>query len=365
MAVRKATKVKVPLLDLRAQYLTIKDEIDTAVAHVHEKSNYVAGAEVEAFEDEWAKYCKGEFCVALSSGTDALYLSLMAWRQLLPGDPVGYTGKYSAVLPAFTFPGVIEPVYRAGFEPALQDVDLTTACLPSQDFGQSVAMPTALYGLRNFWKGSHIIEDDAQAHGLPLKAWIACYSFYPSKNLGAYGQAGAIVTNDSDVANVVRTMRTYGEKERFVHYPPPTGNYRMDELQAGILRVKLPHLNIWNKHRRMIAFHYIHQLSSLPGLVTPIARDDTWHIFALRVQDKRGRDDLAKYLDSKGIQTAVRYPVPLHLQPHSIYKDWLGLKPIFPNAETWARENLSLPLYPELPMEWVDLVCEAIKGWVK
>lgn len=366
MALRKEG-INIPLLDLKAQYLSIREEIDQAIARVHEKGNYVMGDEVKAFEEEWAKFCGAKYAVGVSSGTDALYLALLALREIMESWKVGENSP-DVLIPAFTFPGVLEPVFRANFFPRLADVDEETACLPWQDFGDKVAMPTALYGQAGVWKGKLVIEDLAQAHGclFSRNTRMACHSFYPSKNLGAYGQAGAVVTNDLYLADLIQELRTYGERERFI-YHTLSGNYRMDELQAAVLRAKLPHLRDWNEGRWRVARAYNFRLAGLPGIVIPgvvkqpVAQPSVYHIYAVRVTDPRGRDSLARFLVENGIQTAVRYPMPLHLQPalaHLGYK-----KGDFPNAEAWARTNLSLPIWPEMSLEMVEEVAQKVKEW--
>ncbi|GAI88362.1 unnamed protein product, partial [marine sediment metagenome] len=236
--------MNVPLVDLKTQYQSIKPEVDRAINRVLHSGSYVMAEEVEAFEEEWAEYCKAKYCVGVSSGTDALYLTLKA---------LGISGQQVVTTP-FTFFATTQAIIASGNYPMYVDVD-ETGNLPPVDFGDRVAIPVHLYGRPGKWKGSRIIEDSAQAHGLPLSGLAACFSFYPTKNLGAMGQAGAVVTNDLNLANEVRRLRTYGEAGRFVHYRL-TGNHRMDELQAAILRAKLPYLSSWNKARRDRALQY-------------------------------------------------------------------------------------------------------------
>ena len=358
--------MKVPLLDLRAQYQSIREEIDSAIARVMERGNYVMGEEVEAFEAEWARFCGAKYCVGVSSGTDAIYLALLALATADQEEP-----KRVLTTP-LTFFATAQAILHAGLTPSFVDVgedgniDLPEGALPGD-----LVVPVHLYGrpARVERKGGSIVEDAAQAHGIPFNpdARAVCFSFYPSKNLGAYGQAGAVVTNDPEIADLVRLFRTYGERERFVHYFP-TGNHRMDELQAAVLRAKLPHLKEWNETRRWLARAY--RLNGLPGIVTPVAvgwpqahPGHVYHIVAIRVTDPRGRDSLAALLAENGIQTAVRYPLPLHLQPAL---DYLGYKRgDFPKAEAWAKTNLSLPIYPEMSLEMVEYVCEKVKEWVE
>ena len=367
--------MKVPLLDLRAQYLSIKGEVDEAIARVIERGNFVMGQEVEQWESEWARFCGAEYAVGVSSGTDALYLAITAVTLVDGGDKIRATVEQEKPLniltTPFTFFATSQAIIHSGNQPVFMDVDETgnidmgAVDLLNFPYDVHLALPVHLYGrpapIPPGWPP--IIEDSAQAHGLPLSpnARAACFSFYPSKNLGAMGQAGAVVTNDPEIASLVRELRTYGERERFVHYAP-TGNYRMDEMQAAILRAKLPHLLDWNYKRSVFARAYLAHLSRVPGIVLPqYDAQHTWHIFAIRVTDPRGRDDLAKFLAEQGIQTAVRYPLPLHLQPALLYLG--GKKGDFPNAEIWAKTNLSLPIWPEMELAQVEYVCEKVKEW--
>jgi len=342
--------MNIPLVDLKAQYQSIKPEVDLAISRVLSKGNYVMGEEVEAFEEGWAEYCKAKYCVGVSSGTDALYLTLKA---------IGVSGEKVITTP-FTFFATSQAIIASGNFPMFIDVD-ETGNLPPVDFKDWAAIPVHLYGRPGVWRGSRIIEDSAQAHGLPLSGLAACFSFYPTKNLGAMGQAGAVVTNDFILTQEIRRLRTYGEMGRFIHYRL-TGNHRMDELQAAILRVKLPYLRSWNERRRIIAWMYYRRLEETSGVIG-LPEDSlgyVCHIFAIRTRD---RGSLASYLKGEGIQTSVRYPVPMHLQPALKY---LGYKKgDFPQAEAWAKENLSLPIYPELKEDQIEYVCDKIKEWVR
>jgi len=344
--------LSVPLIDLRIQYLSIKDEIDAAIARVLAKGNFVIGEEVEAFEDEWASYCKARFCIAVSSGTDALYLALRCFDR--DGADVLTT--------PFTFFATTAAIFFSGYIPRFIDIDENgNIDITKERVSHIFAMPVHLYG-RPAKVTNHnqrvVIEDSCQAHGLPLRGHIACFSFYPTKNLGAYGQSGAIVTNEKEWADKLNQLREYGEKERFIHYDI-SGNYRMDELQAAILRCKLPHLDDWNQARRGIAFMYRELLGDLEDIILP--KDDLYHYYHAYVIRTKDRDNLAAYLKDAGIQTAVRYPVPMHLQPALAY---LGYKKgDFPMAERWAEENLNLPIYPEMPESHVEYVAEKIREY--
>ena len=368
--------MNVPLVDLKLQYQSIKQELDKSISRVLHSGNYVMGTEVEAFESEWADYCKAKYCVGFSSGSDALYAAV---RLLVKREERVMTTP-------FTFFATSWAIIRAGCIPIYIDVDNWTGNLPPEDFKDEVALPVHLYGRPGDWKGSRLIEDSAQAHGLPLNVSgrISIYSFYPTKNLGAMGQAGALVTNDEGIASLARELRNYCERERFIHHGTAGGNFRMDELQAAILRAKLPHLGEWNRLRRGIAQMYrsflldlikeeeeirevdsIHVDSIHRGLYRWVRLPEdhprhVYHIFAIRASN---RDGLRAYLSGQGIQTSIRYPVPMHLQPAL---RGLGYSEgDFPHAEAWARENLSLPMYPELNANQVEYICDKVKEWVR
>lgn len=347
--------MRVPLVDLKAQYLSIKDEVDQAVARVLESGNYVMGQEVESFEEEWAEYCgRAKYCVGVSSGTDALYLTLKALPEV-------FTDVLTTPL---TFFATTQAIIQAGKRPKFVDVECdgnidlmkhpqTSTALVVHMYGQPVYVPS------NY--PSSIIEDSAQAHGIPLKGTAACYSFYPTKNLSAVGQAGAVVTNDKDLADTIRELRTYGERERFVHYSL-TGNHRMDELQAAILRAKLPHLSQWTMLRQSIAGAYDEQLEGLLGIsLIPRSPEHVCHIYGILMASTDKRASLVSYLNDLGVSTGIRYPVPMHLQPALSF---LGYKKgDFPVAEGWADTVLNLPIYPEMSMEAVSYVTESVKEW--
>ena len=362
--------VKVPLLDLRAQYASVRDEVDEAVARVHERGNYVMGLELEAFEAEWAAYCDAKYCAGVSSGTDAIYLALQALQEL--------DGPTTVVrVPSATFIGTAEPVIRAGCRLELTDVDShgimlrpTPRPAHAAPTSANIVLPVALYGRPVSWVNEATTSDDhdivitdlAQAHGHQLGwAMIGCFSFYPSKNLGAAGQGGAVVTDDEEIANMVRSLRNHGEGNVRFRHERLSGNYRLDELQAAILRAKLPHLDAWNQRRREIARSYYGRLQGLPGLTMPEdVPGHVYHIFTLRCPR---RDDLAAFLGERGIQTAVRYPLTLHQQPALAFLSHKNGD--FLNAEAWAAENLSLPIYETMPDEQVEYVAAAVREWAE
>lgn len=348
--------ILVPLLDLKAQYLGLKEDIDEAIARVLHKGNYVSGEEVEAFEDEWARYCGAKYCVGISSCTDALCLTLKAMK--LP--------KGSNILTTpLTFWSTTYSILHAGHVPVFWDVEPLTGNLNphagdrERMMENSLVMPVHLYGRpANLDYGPlPVVEDAAQAHGQKLREYVGCYSFYPSKNLGAIGQAGAIVTNDERLASLIKAMRNHNEGERFHHHAPLTGNHRMDELQAAILRVKLPHLDRWNAARRKIADCYRERLSKHWCAMT-LPEDHPDHNYHMFVVKYHMRDELADYLSTYGIQTAIRYPILSTEQP-----GYTGPIARLPEAVTWAVQNLSLPIYPEMPWDDVEYVCKKIDDW--
>lgn len=306
------------------------------------------GEKVKEFEAKWADFCGMKYCVGVSSGTDALYLSL---KSLCNNTQV--------ITTPFTFFATTQAIVQSGNYPTFIDVD-ESGNLPPYDFRSDVAMPVHLYGRPGNWKGTRVIEDCAQVHGYKPTGRLACFSFYPTKNLGAMGQAGAVVTNDETLAHKIREMRTYGERARFVHHEM-TGNYRMDEIQAVILLCKLPHLDLWNSKRGDVAATYNEMLSSV-GPFIKLPKGHPGHVYHMYVIRCKERDSLAGYLGVNGIQTAVRYPVPMHLQP--IIKPFGYQKGDFPQAEAWANENLSLPMYPEMTLDQIEYVCDKVKKWV-
>ena len=361
--------VKVPYLDLKAQYRSIKPEIDAAIGRVLESCQFVLGAEVEAFEREFAAYCETSECIALNSGTSALHLALLA-AGVGPGDEV--------ITVPFTFVASIAAILYAGATPVLVDIDphsftidpakiepaitsRTKAILPIHLYGQPADMDPIMDVARRH--RLIVIEDAAQAHGAEFNGRrvgsigdIACFSFYPGKNLGAYGEGGAVTTNNPQYAATVRMLRDWGQDRKY-HHLLRGYNYRMEGFQVAVLRVKLRHLDLWTKARREIVAQYNKQLAHLdidtPGEM-PWAKH-VYHVYTIRSTD---RDHLQAALGAEGIQTGIHYPMPVHLQP--AYAD-LGYGPgYFPQAEVAAQHVLSLPLYPELPSQAVAQVAAAL-----
>jgi dTDP-4-amino-4,6-dideoxygalactose transaminase len=354
--------MKIPLVDLKAQYLSIKGEIDQAINKVIQSSQFVLGSEVDAFEKEIASYLGAGHAVGVASGTDALQLALLACG-IKPGDEV--------ITTPFTFIATAEAVAKCGARPVFVDIDpktcnvkpskieakitkKTMAILPVHLYGQPVDMdPILELGRKHNLK---VIEDCAQALGAKYKGKkvgsfgdAGCLSFFPSKVLGAYGDGGMVVTNNPEIAERVAMLRNHGCKVKYYHLMPGF-NSRLDELQAAILRVKLRRLDEWIELRRQKASIYSKLFDQIEGVKPPYVGPDNYHAFnyyTVRVEkNKFNRDKLREYLNKKGIATAIYYPLSLHLQ--EIYKP-LGYKPgDLPESEKAQEEVLSLPMYPEL-----------------
>ena|ERR1051326_522428 len=359
----------IPFLDLKAQYRSIKPEIDEAVARVLESGQFVLGAEVKAFEREFADYCGGGEAIGVNSGTSALHLALLA-AGVGPCDEV--------ITTPFTFSATTATIRYCGATPVYVDIDpqtfnLATAKLESAMTGRTKAiLPVHLYGQPAEMdvicelarrRGIVVIEDAAQAHGAEYKGTragvlgdIACFSFYPTKNLGAYGEGGAVVTRDREYARVIRLLRNWGGP-RYEHLLPGY-NYRMEEMMAAILRVKLRHLERWNAARRSLAAIYDALLADA-DVVAPRAPAYVRHVYhAYTIRSPR-RDALAEELKTAGVQASVHYPSPSHLLP--AYRDSRYRNGSLPAAERAALEVLSLPIYPELQREQVEAVCSVIQ----
>ena len=365
-----SARVRIPLLDLKAQYHSIKPEIDAAIAGVLESSQFVLGAEVAAFEEEFAAYCGTSECIALNSGTSALHLALLA-AGVGPGDEV--------ITVPFTFIASVAAIGYVGARPVLLDIDpssftidpgaiekaitaRTRAILPVHLYGQPADMDPIMEVARRH--GLVVIEDAAQAHGAKYKGVpvggigdLACFSFYPGKNLGAYGEGGAVTTGNVEFASTIRMLRDWGQDRKY-HHVLRGFNYRMEGFQGAILRVKLRHLEQWTEARRAGAARY-NKLLADSGVETPKEMPWARHVYHVYTLRSHYRDGLQAALQAEGIQTGVHYPVPVHLQP--AYADLGYGRGAFPNAEAAASQVLSLPLYPELSAEALAEVAAAVK----
>jgi dTDP-4-amino-4,6-dideoxygalactose transaminase len=360
----------IPLVDLRAQHLAIKRELETAVARVLESGHFVLGEDVDAFEREFAAYTGAAHGVGVNTGTSALHLALLA-AGVKAGDEV--------ITTPFTFVATVAAIGYIGARAVLVDIDPATFTIDVSKIGRAITprttaiVPVHLYGQPADMDpileiaGRHhlrVIEDACQAHGATYKgrpvgslADAACFSFYPGKNLGACGEGGMVVTHDPDLAQKVRMLRDWGQDRKY-HHALKGFNYRMEGLQASILRVKLRHLPEWTDLRRAHARTYERLLTDdavLPPREAGYARH-VYHVYAVRAHD---RNALQRTLQTHGISTGIHYPVPVHLQP--AYAD-LGYRAgDFPEAERAANEVLSLPMFPELSRTQMELVVAAIQ----
>ena len=359
-----------PFLDLNAQYRSIRGELDAAVLRVLESSQFILGDEVAAFEREFAAYCGVRHAVGLNSGTSALHLALLA-AGVGPGDEV--------ITTPMTFVATVAAILYAGATPVLVDIDPHTGTMDPDRIDEAITahtkaiLPVHLHGCMGdldpilSLADAHrlaVIEDAAQAHGAEHKGRragsigdIGCFSFYPGKNLGACGEAGAVVTNDGRLAEAIRMLRDWGQASKY-HHVVKGYNYRMEGIQGAVLRVKLRHIEEWTEARRRHAERYDALLSGC-GIGTPAAMPDARHVYHVYAVRLRNRDAAQKQLRRAGVATGIHYPVPVHLQP--AYAD-LGHRPgDFPHAERFAAETLSLPMFPELAAEQIQRVCTALE----
>jgi dTDP-4-amino-4,6-dideoxygalactose transaminase len=363
--------MRVPFLDLKAQYASIAEEVHGAIRAVCEKTAFAGGPFVQRFEEEFAAYCATQHCVGVGSGTEALWLALLA-LGVGPGDEV--------ITAPNTFIATAEAISFCGARPVFVDVEegtctmnpdlleaaitgRTKAIIPVHLFGQTAEMDPIVEVARKH--KLRIIEDACQAHGATYKGRKAgsmgdagAFSFYPGKNLGAYGEAGAIVTNDPELDKTIRMLRDHGQARKYFH-GLIGWNARMDGIQGAVLSVKLRHLDAWNGARRAHAGRYTELLADVPGLVLPVEapeRAHVYHLYPVRVKD---RDALIEALAKQEIFCGIHYPVPLHLQ--EAYRS-LGLGPgSYPVAERIAAELVSLPMFPELTEEQIIRVCDAAR----
>jgi len=368
--------VKIPLVDLKAQYNLIKDEINEAIQRVIQAGQFILGPEVKAFEEEIASYCGTRFAIGVASGTDALHLALLACG-VKPGNEV--------ITSPFTFIATAEAITNCGAIPVFVDIDprtyninpaqiepkissKTKTIIPVHLYGQPVKMePVSELGKRHNLK---IIEDCAQALGAEYKGKkvgslgdAGCLSFFPSKILGAYGDGGMVVTNDPEIAEKVRMLRNHGAKQKYYHLVPGF-NSRLDELQAAILRVKLRNILRWILARHQKAALYAEMLKGIEEVETPHQAADARHVFNYyTIRVKKGRDELQKFLSSRGVYTSIYYPLCLHLQ--EVCRNLGYQAGDFPESERAQEEVLSLPIYPELDDNKIEWVAKRVREFVK
>jgi dTDP-4-amino-4,6-dideoxygalactose transaminase len=366
-------QIMTPFLDVGATYQELATEIDAAVSRVLKSGWYLLGAELEAFEREFAAYCGAEHCVGVANGLDALTLILRA-MNVGPGDEV--------IVPSNTYVATWLAVSQVGATPVPVEPDLATSNLDPTRLEAAitsrtrVVIPVHLYGMPADMDpiveiatrhGIRVVEDAAQAHGARYRGRrtgslgdAAGWSFYPGKNLGAFGDGGAVTTNDATLADRVRVLRNYGSRRKYENEVQGV-NSRLDEIQAAALRVKLKALDIWNDRRRKVAARYLEALEETPLVLpsVPVWAEPVWHLFVVRSPN---RDQLRDALAESGVDTLIHYPTPPHLQ--ACYSD-LGIKEgALPIAEALAREILSLPIGPHLSEPQLEHTINALRnGW--
>jgi dTDP-4-amino-4,6-dideoxygalactose transaminase len=369
---QEVISMNVPLVDLNSQYASIKGEIDRVVADVLTTSAFIGGTRLQAFEAAFAKACGVNHCVGVGNGTDALFLALKG-LGIGPGDEViTVANSFIATSEAITLAGA--RVVFADIDPKTYAIDVadiekkltvkTKAIIPVHIYGQPADMDPILALAKN--RGIKVIEDAAQAHGAFYKGRpvgsigdCACFSFYPGKNLGAYGDGGAVVTNDERLALKIRMFANHGRIDKYDHEIEGV-NSRLDTLQAAILTVKLKHLAKWTEQRRTNAALYLEQLKKT-SLVTPVERPDTqgvYHLYVVRVPNGQ-RTRLQDHLKSRGIATGIHYPIALpNLKAYAYLKH---TEDDFKHATKASREILSLPMFPELTADQIEFIGSAIK----
>mgnify|MGYP001599175716 CR=1 FL=1 len=369
----KTTRV-VPFLDLGSQYKEIKSVIDTALKALMRRGDFILGEDVVEFERSFAKYNGARFALGVNSGTDALFFSLLS---------LGVASQDEVIVPAFTYIASAFAVTYTGAKPVFVDIDEKTFNIDPQRIEQAITrrtkaiMPVHLYGrsadmyaiLKISKKhGLRVVEDAAQAHGTEYKGKKAgsmgdagAFSFYPTKNLGAFGDAGMVVTNDESLYEKLKKLRDYGRKSRYVHTSLGY-NSRLDSIQAVFLIEKLKMLDLWNKMRIDAANYYKKLLKGIDGIILPNEErygKHVYHIFAVRLKN---RNKMQEGLKKAGVSSMVHYPVPLHLQ--EVYKNLRYKKGDFPIAEKICGQVLCLPIYPHIKREQIEYVCKKLKGLV-
>jgi dTDP-4-amino-4,6-dideoxygalactose transaminase len=367
--------MKIPLVDLKREYGSIKEEMDDAISEVVNSTKFILGPNTEAFENEFAKYCGAKYAVGVGSGNDALFLSLKTL-----GIPAGN----ETITVANTFTSTIDSIFHNGLVPVLSDIEektynisvpmienkinkKTKILLPVHLYGQPCDLDPIIKLAKN--NNLAVVEDAAQAHGAEYKGKrigsfgdLTCFSFYPSKNLGAYGDAGIVVTNNEDFVEKLKMLRNYGQEKKYYHSFIGF-NTRLDEIQAAVLRVKLRYLDKWNKMRRKNAEMYNKLLKEIPQITTPYEAGYAKHVYYVYVIRVKEREELQKWLDSKGIGTVIHYPIPIHLLESY---NFLGLgKRSFPTTEKCANEIVSLPMFPLMTEEEINYVVENIREFFK
>lgn len=365
--------MKVPFLDLKAQYAPLRQEIATVLQEVIDNTAFAGGPMVEKFEKEFAPFCQCDHAIGVANGTDALWMALLCLGIGTGDEVITSPSTFIATAEAISFSGA-KPVFvdidekTYNIAPSLIEAAITPktkAIIPVHLFGQPAAMDPIMDIARSH--GLFVIEDACQAHGAEYKGRRAgsigdagCFSFYPGKNLGAYGEAGAVVTNNADLAQRLRMFRDHGQRKKY-HHSIIGWNGRMDGFQGAVLSVKLPHLPQWTEARRKNAALYDELMADVSTVTTPPVADYAKHVYHVYAIRTKNRDLFMEDLAAHGIACGIHYPVPLHLQ--EAYR-FLGYKEgAFPVAEKCANEFVSLPMYPELTEEMIHYVVGRIKDW--
>ena len=365
----------IPFVDLKIQYLSIQNEVNKEIEEVLNQTNFILGNPVAEFEKNFAEFCDAKYCVGVASGTDALHLALHA-QEIGHGDEV--------VIPANTFIATILAISYVGAKPVLVDIDPETYNIDLAKLKEKITsktkaiIPVHLYGrpvdmTRLEEIGSEfnlqIIEDACQAHGATWNGKkvgsfgiMGCFSFYPGKNLGAYGDGGAIITSNEELFNKLIMLRNYGSSKKYYH--DFIGfNSRLDTIQASVLGVKLKYLNDWNEKRFANAGLYNQKLKDVGDLILPNNDDVESHVFHLYVIRTKQRDQLMSYLNEKKIQVGIHYPIPIYSLGAYSHLGLTGSD--YPTTECFSREILSLPMFPELSEDQIDIVTDTVKKYFK
>ena len=367
--------MKVPFIDFSGELKLIKKEVDAGFKEVFKHGDFVLGKEEEEFERKFAKYCNVKYAVGVNSGTDALYIAVSAF-DIGPGDEV--------LLPTFTFIATALCVSYTGATPVFVDIEKDTYNIDPKELERKITpktkaiIPVHIYGQAanmdeiNAVAKKHnlkVVEDAAQAHGAYYKSKrtgslgdVACFSFYPTKGLGACGDGGMVVTDNEAIYKTCLMLRDYGREGRYNHKIKGY-NSRLDTLQAVVLTAKLKRLDQWNKMRAQNAAYYAKLLDDVPGVKTPHIKSDRKHVFQTYAVRLKNRDRIEEALRKKGIGVLIHYPIPLHLQ--EAYRELGHKEGDFPQAESLSREILSLPMYPFMPKKHIEYVAKNIKDLIK
>jgi len=363
----------IPFVDLKAQYDSIKDEIDEVIQNVLDDTSFIMGEELKKFEEEFALFCDVKYAIGVANGSDALILALKACG-IGKGDEV-ITVPHTFISTAEAISNVGGKVVFVDIEPKTYTIDIskieekinekTKAIIPVHLYGQPANMDPIMRLAKKY--NLKVIEDAAQAHGAEYEGEkvgsigdVSCFSFYPGKNLGAYGDAGIVVTDNEEIAEKVKLLRNHGRITKKYEHKIEGYSSRLDNLQAAILRVKLRYLNKWNESRRENAKKYNELLNNISGITTPYEADYAKHVYHLYVIRAENRDKLREELRSKGIATGIHYPIPLHLQ---LAYNYLGYKRgDFPITEEASQKILSLPMFAELTGVQIEEIVKIIKN---